>query len=62
MYVKQLPIGDAQPSLALILIISALVVNADIVRVTSFTSPRSAVNEGEIGSLGQPYDKATPIC
>lgn len=52
MCVKHSPAGDAQQIIALIIIISALVVNAYIVRVASFTSPGSAVSASEIGFLG----------
>lgn len=62
MCVKHLPRGDAQQMIVLIIMIPALVVNADTGRRASSTSWGSAVNEGVMGSLGQPYDSVLPIC
>lgn len=62
MCVEHLPVGDAQQIIALIIIISSLVANADTVRIASSTRPGSPGNGVGIGSLGQPYDKALPTC
>lgn len=55
---KHLSVGNAQQVIVLTIIIPALVVNADTGSGASSSGPGSAVNEGVIGSLGQPYDKA----